>query len=312
MRRQEPILDWLLRGDPAIRWQALDEMTDSSPEAISAERARVARQGWGAAILALQQPNGQFGAGDDPGWMQTIRALTLLKELGADPADPGVRTAIERVKPLRFVWHDNRLFFEGETEACLNGRILGIGGYFGVPVEALIERVLADQLSDGGWNCDAPPSTHSSIHSTICVLEGLLACERAGLAGAEVHDARLRGDAYLLERGLMRGLRSGEVIDQRTLSFGFPSGWEYDVLRALDYFRAAGGGPDSCMAEAIAIVRSRAQPDERWLLDRIGADPGPFVPEPEVGAPSRWITLKARRVLDWYDRLESDGAAVPE
>jgi hypothetical protein len=301
MRTRENVVEWLLGGDPAIRWQALRDLAGAPPEVVAGERARVAREGWGAAILALQQPNGQFGRGDDPGWMQTVRALTLLKDVGADPADPLVQTAIERVRPLRFAWHDNRSFFEGETEACLNGRILGVGGYFGVRVEALVERLVTDQLSDGGWNCDAPPSVHASIHSTICVLEGLLACERSGRYGATVRSTRLKGEAYLLERRLMRGLHSGQVIDGRILRVGFPPGWEYDVLRALDYFRAAGHRPDPRMAEAIDTVRARAHQNGLWPLNRIGADPGPFAPETTIGGPSRWNTLRALRVLDWYE-----------
>ncbi len=301
MLPRDDIIAWLLAGDPAIRWQALRDLAGAPADAVAAERRRVAREGWGAAILALQQPNGQFGAGDDPGWMQTIRALTLLRELGADPTDPAVAGTIARVKPLRFVWHDNRSFFEGETEACLNGRILGIGGFFGVPVETLQQRLLDGQLEDGGWNCDAPPAVRSSIHSTICVLEGLDALGRAGRAGPDAEAARFRGEAYLLERGLMRGRASGAVIDTRILRFGFPPGWEYDVLRALDYFRAAGGMPDPRMAEAVGIVRARAGDDGRWPLDRLGADPGPFLPEPDVGAPSRWNTLRALRVLDWFE-----------
>lgn len=299
-RTHEAIIRWLLAGDPAIRWQTLRDLAGAPPEQVAAERARVAREGWGAAILALQQPNGQFGPGDDPGWMQTIRALTLLKDLGADPADPAVRTAVERVRPLTFVWHDNRPFFEGESEACLNGRILGIGAYFGVPSERLVRQLVSEQLPDGGWNCDAPQSRRASIHSTICVLEGLLAYEQA-TGAPEAAAARRSGEAYLLARGLMRGLRSGEVIDRRILRFGFPPGWEYDVLRALDYFRAAGAAPETRMAEAVEVVRTRAHQNGLWPLNRLGADPGPFLPETRVGGPSRWNTLRALRVLDWYE-----------
>ncbi len=301
MRTRESLVTWLLKGDPAVRWQALRDLAGAPAEEVKAERGRVAHEGWGAAILGLQQPNGQFGTSDDRGWMQTIRALTLLKDLGADPADPVVQDAIDRVKRLRFVWHDNRAFFDGETEACLNGRILAIGGYFGVTAEALLERLLGDQLDDGGWNCDAPPSVRSSFHSTICVLEGLLAWERAHPTSSAASDARRRGEAYLLERRLMRGRRSGEIIDRRILRFGFPPGWEYDVLRALDYFRSAGARPDPRMADAVEVVRERAHRNGLWPLNRVGADPGPFVPETKVGGPSRWNTLRALRVLDWYE-----------
>jgi hypothetical protein len=305
MAGREAIVRWLLAGDPAIRWQAMRDLAGAPAADVATERARVATEGWGAAILGLQQPNGQFGAGEDPGWMQTIRTLTLLKDLGAMPDAPPVRAAIERVKPLRFEWHDNRAFFEGESEACLNGRILGIAAYFGVPSERLLRQLIGEQLADGGWNCDAPPSTRSSIHSTICVLEGLIGWERAIGVVPEARAARLDGEAYLLERGLMRGRRSGEIIDRRILRVGSPPGWEYDVLRALDYFRSAGAAPDPRMAEAVDIVRRRAHQNGRWPLNRIGADPGVFLPETEVGGPSRWNTLRALRVLDWYEGGEA-------
>jgi hypothetical protein len=297
---REAIVGWLLAGDRAIRWQTLRDLAKASDGEVAAERVRVAAEGWGAAILSLQQPNGQFGAGDDPGWMQTIRALTLLKDLGAEATDPRVRAAVDRVGPLTFVWHQNRLFFDGESEACLNGRILGIGAYFGVPSERLLRQLVGEQLSDGGWNCDAPASTRSSFHSTICVLEGLLAYELA--TGDQTgRAARRAGQAYLLDRGLMRGLRSGEIIDRRILRFGFPPGWEYDVLRALDYFRSTGEPPDPRLNEAVEVVRARAHQNGLWPLNRIGADAGPFIPEPKVGGLSRWNTLRALRVLDWFE-----------
>lgn len=310
MARRETIIAWLLEGDPAIRWQAMAGLMAATPGEIAAERARVAFEGWGAAILELQQPDGRFGAGDDPGWMQTMRALALLKDLGALPDAEPVRAAIERVRPLRFIWHDNRAFFEGETEACINGRILAVGAYFGEPSQRLLEQLVAEQLEDGGWNCEAPPSTRASIHSTICVLEGLAAYERHVGVVAAARGARLRGEEYLLRRRLMRGLRSGEVIDRRILRFGFPPGWEYDVLRTLDYFRAAGATPDPRMAEAIGVVRERAHQNGRWPLNRLGADPGPFLPETGTGGPSRWNTLRALRVLDWFERLPAAGLAA--
>lgn len=306
MRGRGSIVRWLLDGDPAVRWQTMRDLTGAPAAEVVAERARVATEGWGAAALALQQPNGQFGTAPDPGWMQTIRTLTLLKDLGVVPDAPPVVAAIERVKPLRFAWHDDRPFFDGETEACLNGRILGLGAYFGVTSTSLVERLLAGQLDDGGWNCDAPPSTRSSFNSTICVLEGLLAHERTVTNAVEVRAARLRGEAYLLERQLMNGMRSGGVANRRFLRFGFPPGWEYDVLRGLDYFRATGMEPDRRMAEAVDVVRKRAHQNGLWPLNRIGKDAGAFIPETRVGSPSRWITLRALRVIDWFE-----GALAP-
>ncbi|MDO8359737.1 MAG: squalene cyclase [Devosia sp.] len=311
MRRRETIVRWLLAGDPAIRWQALRDLTDAPADAIAVERARVATEGWGAGLLAAQQPNGQWGEGEDPGWMIAIRTLTLLKDMGPDPAAAPVRRAIERVKPLRFVWHDNRLFFSGETEACLNGRILGLGAYFGEPNEGLLARLLGEQLADGGWNCDAPPSTVSSFHSTICVLEGLLACDEATGPASEIAAARARAENYLLERRLLRGRRSGKIIDRRFTRFGFHPNWEYDVLRGLDYFRSAGARPDARMGEAIGIVRERAHQNGLWPLNRLGPGAIGFVTESETGRASRWNTLRALRVLDWFEAAAGADDSAP-
>ncbi|MCB1518664.1 MAG: squalene cyclase [Hyphomicrobiaceae bacterium] len=300
MRRRENIIKWLMAGDPAIRWQVLRGLVHATDDEVLAERVRVAREGWGAAILDLQQPNGQFGADRDWGWMNTIRTLTLLRELGVLPTDERVQGAVERAGTLRFEEHGERLFFEGEVEACLNGRILGIGAYFGVPSERLAAQLVGEQLTDGGWNCDAPPSVRSSVHSTICVLEGMAAYERAVAGSDDVRGARLKGEAYLLDRRLMYRRGTEELIDKRILRFGFPSGYEYDALRALDHFRDVGAEPDPRMADAIEAVRKRMHQNGLWPLNRIGRDPGALVPEPDVGAPSRWNTLRAMRVLDWW------------
>ena len=175
-------LKWLLDSDPAIRWQVMRDLTDEAPDAIAAERSRVATEGWGAQLLALQSPAGNWGG---PKWdLITLYSLVVLKDLGLDPASKEARKMIDRVdKRLVFKWLNNRPYLHGETEPCINGRILGIGAYFKEPNDALADQLLAEQLEDGGWNCEAPPSRRSSFHTTICVLEGLLDYERAGAKG---------------------------------------------------------------------------------------------------------------------------------
>ena len=323
MRTRESIIKWLLAGDPAIRWQTLRDLTDATPAEVNTARARVAREGWGRDLLAAQRPDGSWAPSEgpaeapDPGWMITIRTLTLLKDMGADPSDPIVSKAIARVKPLRFEWHDNRAFFEGESEPCLNGRILGLGAYFDEPSEPLLARLLSEQLPDGGWNCDAPHESHvSSFDTTICVLEGLLSWEQAFGMTPRITAARTRSHEYLLSRRLMFGLRSGEIIDRRFLRFGWHPNWQYDVLRALDYLRAANrpdgeqpapakageprgrGVDDERISDAIAVVNKRRHQDGLWPLNRMGPGPIGYVTEDGVGAASRWNTLRAMRVLD--------------
>jgi hypothetical protein len=312
-------LDWLLDSDPAIRWQAVRDLTDGSPAAIAAERAGVPGEGLGAEILARQESDGSWRRDDAPVWLPTLFTLLLLRATGVNPADPAVESAVARLEAsLRWSNQPNwnlrpaelggNPFFEGEVEPCINGGVLALGAYFGRPTESLAHRLVGEQLDDGGWNCEAPKSTCSSFHTTICVLEGLLEYECAvGSAPgslAKIPAARRRGEEYLLKRALFRRLSTGEVANPEFLELAFPPRYHYDVLRALDYFRKASiqknAPPDSRIAEAVHFIESRRQADGRWLLDR-SYDEALGLPLGEsVGEPSRWNTLRALRVLRWY------------
>ncbi len=302
-------LKWLLDSDPAIRWQVMQDLTGEAPDAIAAERSRVATDGWGAQLLSRQSPAGDWGGGAK--WdLITLWSLVVLKDLGLDPASQPARKMIDRVdKGLVFKPLNNRPFLDGETEPCINGRILGIGAYFKEPNDALAQQLLGEQLEDGGWNCEAPKSRRSSFHTTICVLEGLLEYERAkrksgGVAKAvanSVTKARKRGENYLLDRGMLRSLRTGEVINKRWLRFSFPPFWHYDVLRGLDYLRNAGIKPDGRVREAIEIVIERRHQNGRWPLNLLHPEHIPLEMETEVGRASRWNSLRALRVLRWYN-----------
>jgi hypothetical protein len=308
-------LKWLLDSDPAIRWQVMSDLTGESAEAIAAERSRVATEGWGAQLLARQSPSGKW-SGSPRGWREdlpkehrdliiTLYSLVALMDLGLDPASQQARTMINRVeKRLVFKWLENRPYLHGETEPCINGRILAIGCYFKQPNDALANQLLAEQLEDGGWNCEAPQSRRSSFHTTICVLEGLLGYERAGRKSAAVTQARRKGEEYLLKRGMFRSLRTGEVIDKRWLRFSYPPFWHYDVLRGLDYLRNAGIKPDSRIADAMEIVMERRHQNGRWPLNLLHPEFVPLRMETEVGRASRWNTLRALRVLRWYSQLK--------
>lgn len=297
------VIRWLLDSDPSIRWQAMRDLTGDSAEAVAAERGRIASEGWGAQLLALQSSEGHWGDDQRHGWMTTTDALTLLRTLGADPAGVKVRAALALVQERITWWQiDGHPFFEGETEPCINGRILAAGAYFGADVDRLAERLLGEQLEDGGWNCQAPPSTRSSFHSTICVLEGLLEYERARGADAAVTDARRRAEEYLLERRMMRSLSTGGIIDRRWARFAFPTIWHYDLLRGLDYLRSAGVVPDDRLAEAAGVVEQRRHQNGRWPLNVLHLERQriPLEIEGEKGRASRWNTLRAMRVLAWY------------
>ena len=305
------LLKWLLDSDPGIRWQTMRDLTDEEPAAIATERARIATEGWGAKLLALQSPAGHWGGPDDRGWLVTLYTLVVLMDLGLDPTTKQARKMIDRVdKRLVFKPLNNRPFLHGETEPCINGRILALGAYFKEPNDALARQLLSEQLEDGGWNCEAvepsakrPLSRRSSFHTTICVLEGLLAYERAGRKSAAVSKARRGAEDYLLERRMFRSLRTGDVIDERWLRFSFPTFWHYDVLRGLDYLRNAAVKPDSRVSEAIEVVIKRRHQNGRWPLNLVHRERIPMEMETAVGSASRWNTLRALRVLRWHNDL---------
>ncbi len=305
-------LRWLLDSDPAIRWQVMRDLTDESPSAVAAERSRVATEGWGSQLLARQSPSGNW-SGAPHGWradlpkehrdlLITLYSLSVLMDLGLDPASKQSRHMIDRVdNRVVFNWLGNRPYLRGETEPCINGRILAIGAYFKKPNDALANQLLSEQLEDGGWNCEAPKSSRSSFHSTICVLEGLLEYERAKRKSAaiskKVAKARKRAENYLLDRHMFRSRRTGDVINQRWLRFSYPTFWHYDVLRGLDYLRNAGIKPDSRIRKAIEIVIKRRHQNGRWPLNLRHPEFIPLQMETAVASASRWNTLRSLRVL---------------
>jgi hypothetical protein len=309
------VIDWLLDSDPSIRWQVMRDVIGAPPEEVAAERARVATEGLGARLLALQAHDGRWGSSAwNRGWDSTMHVLMLLRDLGLDPASDQARRAVGLVRDA-VTWQgcgprecDGNRFFEGEVEPCINGQVGAVGAYFGQDVRGIVDRLLAEQLSDGGWNCEATNrSTRSSFNTTICVLEALLEHEQAGLGTPEVTEARLRGQEYLLERRLFRRRSTGEVIERDRKGggawtrFAFPTWWHYDVLRGLEYLRAAGVTPDERVAEAIELVASKRDGDGRWPLETRYPGVMPVETDEREGEPSRWNTLRALRVLRWYD-----------
>lgn len=310
------ILDWLLDSDPAIRWQVLRDVVHAPREDVVAERQRTAFEGWGARLLGLQGEDGQWAGGacfpanslrwreENQGqpWISTLPTLQLLRDFGIDPTAERVRHAIGQVRQNCRWEHAGQPFFSGEVEPCINGRTLALGVYFGEDMQGLADRLLCEQLETGGWNCEAENgSIRSSFATTINVLEGLLAYEQETGGSPESIAARHRGEEYLLERKLFRRRSTGEIVEPSWLQFSFPVRWHYDVLRALEYFRSAGGYPDPRVNEAIQLVRSKQQRDGSWLLENTHRGKVWFELEEGDGKPSRWNTLRALRVLHWYD-----------
>ena len=306
------VTDWLLDSDPALRWQVLRDVVGASPEEIAAERARVATEGWGARFLGEQAEDGLWDAGTyRPGWIPPERdgfdawsgthfSLQQLVDFGLDPESPQARLAIGRVRENVRWEHDGEPYFEGETEPCINGVTLTIASYFGEGGDTIAESLVGSRLADGGWNCWAEYGAQvSSFHSTICAVEGLRDWQRAGGSDPRVEEAALAGEEYLLERRLYRRRSDGSVPDPRMTMLSYPVRWFHDVLRGLEHFRRQ-DRRDPRLAEAVELVRAKADAEGCWTLENIHE--GSVILEFErEGDQSRWVTLRALRVLRWWD-----------
>jgi hypothetical protein len=314
------VIDWLLDSDPSIRWQVMRDLLDAPESDWTAERAKVETEGWGARLLSYQDEDGQWAGGAffpsdfDPReweergqpWTATTFSLSQLREFGLDPSSDRAKRTVELIGANARWDHDGQPYWEGEVEECINGRTVADGAYFGVDVSSIVDRLAGERLDDGGWNCErANGSARSSFASTINVLEGLLQYERATGGTPESRAARKSGEEYLLERNLFRRLSTGEPADERFLSFLHPNRWHYDALRALDYFRSSavltGADPDPRLRDAIDHVRSRRLEDGTWPLDWSPKGRVWFEVDEGQGKPSRWVTLRAMRVLRWWE-----------
>jgi hypothetical protein len=323
MLDQASVVDWLLDADPAIRWQVMQCLGTEPKQVVNEERARIATEGWGAKLLALQGEDGQWAGGAHfPGdfswddlerdadgrligqpWTATSWSLTLLRTFGLDPDSPEAKRAVALVAENCRWEHAGQPFFEGEVEPCINGLTVANGSYFGVDVSSIVDRLLDEQMEDGGWNCEQESgSTRGSFHTTIAVLEGLLEFQEHSGESPAVSRARADGEEYLLERRLLRRLTTGEVIDESWKLLSFPTWWRYDVLRGLDYLRRTGTEPDSRISEALAIVAGHRGADGRWPRQNIHRGAMHFDVDLPEGQPSRWNTLRASRVLRWAGR----------
>lgn len=314
------VIEWLLDTDPSIRWQVMRDLLDVPEPEWMAERAKVETEGWGARLLSYQDEDGQWAGGSflpsnfDPRewsergqpWTATTFSLTQLREWGLDPSSDRAKRTVELIGANSRWDEGGQPYWEGEVEECINGRTVADGAYFGVDVSSIVERLVGQRLEDGGWNCERiNGSIRSSFASTINVLEGLLEYEKATDGTPESKLARKSGEEYLLKRNLFRRLSSGEPADERFLSFLHPNRWHYDVLRALDYFRFSaihtGADPDPRLGEAVDHLRSRRSKDGTWPLDWSPTGRVWFKVDEGLGEPSRWVTLRALRVLRWWE-----------
>ena len=308
---------WLLDGDPAIRWQVLQDLLSAAERSVERERRKVSREGWGARLLARQGADGRWAAGKSPEgglyspkWISTTYTMLLLRDFGLPATNRQARKAckllldggLKRDGGINYAaWAS----LTGTSETCITGMVLSLLSYFEFDddrVDTVADHLLGQQMSDGGWNCERPRgATHSSFHTTISVLEGLRLYEvhRSRKVRA-VRAAQRRGREFLLVHRLFRSERTGEIIKPIFLRFSFPPRWHYDILRALDYFQAVNAPRDKRLVEAIEILHNKQRKDGRWTLQNRYRGKTYFELE-RLGAPSRWNTLRALRVLKWWD-----------
>jgi hypothetical protein len=310
------LIPWLLDSDPTLRWQVERDLVGAPPEVWEATRAKIATEGFGARLLAHQDPDGQWAGGayfpagydfhgrEPQPWTATTWTLTTLREWGLDPA--ALRGTAELLAENSRWEYEDLPYWGGEVDCCINAMTLANGVWLGVDVAHLADWFVEHRLPDGGWNCEwVEGSTRSSLHSTLNSLKGLLAHQIATGGTDATRAARRSGEEYLLQRGLFRRLSTGEPVLKWVSTFSYMIRWYCDALNASDYFRRAslvdGTPPDPRMAEAIGLVRTARQPDGTWLQGR--ADPGEvwFEVDVPVGEPSKWLTLYATRVLTWWD-----------
>ena len=310
----DAVLQWLLEGDPAIRWQVYRDLLKSPDRTVDRERRKVAGAGWGARLLAHQDPDGKWAGGQSsdgglysPKWISTTYTMLLLRDFGLPANNRNARTAckllleggLQRDGGINYGWR-------GSSETCITGMVASILSYFAYDderLDTLAAHLLDRQMPDGGWNCRRMAgATHASVHTTISVLEGLRAYEsHRPRRVREVRAAQRRGREFLLQHRLFRSHRTGEIIKPVFLRFAFPPRWHYDILRALDYFQAVRAPRDPRLAEAIGIVHSTRLEDGRWSLQHSYKGKTYFELE-RLGSPSRWNTLRALRVLNWWNR----------
>jgi hypothetical protein len=314
----EKTVQWLLEGDPAIRWQAMRDLAGASERAVARERNRISRFGWGARLLSKQDSTGRWAAGQSsdsglytPKWISTTYTMLTLRDFGLPPENAQARKACKLLleQGLRGdggvsfgKWAD----WSDRGETCITGMILSILSYFKYEDDRLhtvASHLLEEQMPDGGWNCRRPRgATHSSVHTTIMALEGLRHYEmHQGDNPRRVRAAQRRGREFLLKHRLFRSHRTGKIIRPEFTLFSFPPRWHYDILRALDHFQAVDAPRDRRLTEAIEIVRTRRGPDGLWPLQNRHRGKTWFEIE-KPGAPSRWNTLRALRALKWWDQ----------
>lgn len=310
MNAEGSIIEWLLAGDVSIQYQTHRDLLGSGSSVLKPLQSRIAEEGWGARFLACRSPRGHWGKKYyQPKWICTHYTLLDLKNLGLPRDNQAVKDTLERVFPAEKGEDGgiNPFVTVKESDVCLNGMALSVAAYFGVSENDLlsvVDFILSQAMEDGGFNCHSNRggARHSSLHTTLSVLEGFLAYREEGYTYRlpEIKEAEERGREFILQHRLYRSDKTGAVISKKFLPLFYPTRWHYDILRALDYFQKAGAPYDDRMQDAMVEIYKKRSPDGHWLLPAGHKGKLHFAME-EPGRPSRWNTLRALRVLKHYE-----------
>ncbi len=289
------LIAWLMNGDPAIRWQAQRDLLDKPESVWRKEQRRSEREGWVRRLLDLQARDGAWGEGIyTPKWTSTTYTLLQLREMGlAGECAAGAAGASAILAQLRDPLP--------AIDTCVTGMWLALGAYFGLQdpkLQLLATRILDEQMPDGGWNCRKNRgATHSSVHTTLNVLDGVREALARGIGpAAKLRAAEARAIEFLLVHSLYKSHRTGNVMNRQFTQFSFPTRWHYDVLRGLDYLRTMPAIRDARIADAFGLVESRRRGDGTWAMQNRHRGKEHFDMEPGRSG-SRWITLRAMRCL---------------
>lgn len=300
--------DWLLTGDPSIRWQVMRDLLNETLVAYEHERVKVAENGWGQAILARQNADGHWGGGVyNPKWTSTTYSLLMLRHLGLPADNPQAQLGCEKFF-FRGLEKDGGInFFKSmsTSETCINGMLLALLSYFRYPdqrLHSIVEFLLHEQMTDGGWNCQSiHGATHSSFHTTISVLEGFAEYHQAyPEAGTTIKAAADAAHEFLFRHQIYKSHRTGKPAYPAITLMHFPPRWRYDFIRALDYFQSIQTPPNLSMKTAIDLLYSKQSEDGRWIQNKPWNGQIFFQME-DTGLPSRWNTLRALRIIKWWN-----------
>jgi hypothetical protein len=307
---EQQLITWLLEGDVSIQYQVhRDLLASVRPEL----QARIATEGWGAEFLSFRRKEGHWGQRFyQPKWISTHYTILDLKNLAISPNNNTIRQSILQVIQ-KLKSPDGGILpigTEKKSDVCVNGMFLNYASYFRIKedhLESIVDFLLSEQMRDGGFNCNSNTigATHSSMHSTISVIEGFLEYAKNGYRYRleELQEAEDNSRTFLLQHRLFRSDQTGNIIDKKMLMLSYPSRWKYDILRALDYFQFAEIDYDPRMQDAIDILKKKRRKDNTWPLQ--AKHPGQVHFDMEKsGKPSRWNTLRAMRVLKHFGKNE--------